>query len=73
MNMGYKIVFNSPYQGAEIIQRHGKPFENIHAIQIEINKGLYLNEATQEKSKNFDVLKKDLEKLTHEVAEWVAT
>jgi len=73
MNMGYKIVFNAPYQGAEIIQRHGKPFENIHAIQIEINKGIYLNEATQEKSKNFDVLKKDLEKLIHEVSQWTKT
>lgn len=73
MDMGYKIVFNAPYQGAEIIQRYGRPYEDMHAIQIEINKGLYLNEATQEKSKNFDNLKKDLEKLICKISEWTET
>lgn len=33
---------NDPYAGGEIVARHGRPAEDIHAVQIEIDRGLYL-------------------------------
>ena len=41
---GYAVRRNDPYSGAEIVRRHGHPAENRHAVQIEINRGLYMNE-----------------------------
>jgi N-formylglutamate amidohydrolase len=36
-------VRNDPYAGGEIVKRHGRPGANIHALQIELDRGLYLN------------------------------
>jgi N-formylglutamate deformylase len=57
---GYRVSLNDPYKGAEIIRRTGNPAQNIHSIQIELNKALYMNEKTFEKSNNFNILKDNL-------------
>ena len=41
---GLSVVRNAPYQGAHISHRHGRPADRRHAIQIEINRSLYLDE-----------------------------
>ncbi len=41
---GFRVVVNDPYPGAEIIRRHGCPAKGRHSLQIEINRGLYLDE-----------------------------
>ena len=33
---------NDPYAGGEIVRRHGAPHRNIHALQIELDRGLYM-------------------------------
>lgn len=33
---------NSPYAGGHTLDRHGRPDKNIHAVQIEIDRSLYL-------------------------------
>jgi N-formylglutamate deformylase len=44
---GYKVGVDVPgFRGAEIIRRTGKPAEGRHAIQIEVNRRLYMNEET---------------------------
>ena len=43
---GLVVSVNTPYKGVEIIRRTGKPRQGIHALQIEINKALYLDEQT---------------------------
>lgn len=64
---GYRVSLNDPYKGAEIIRRTGKPeTQNIHALQIELNKALYMNEKTGEKSNNFNKLKDDLHSIFEE-------
>jgi N-formylglutamate amidohydrolase len=39
---GYGVVRNAPYAGGHITAHHGRPAEGVHAIQIEIDRGLYL-------------------------------
>jgi len=43
---GYSVDYNHPYKGVELVRRHGRPAENRHSIQIEINRKLYMDEAT---------------------------
>ena len=42
---GFTVAFNDPYQGGYITTFHGKPAQDIHAIQIEMRRDLYMNEA----------------------------
>lgn len=41
-NAGFKVALNEPYAGGAIVMRHGRPAEGIHAIQLEIDRSLYL-------------------------------
>ena len=39
---GYRTAINAPYAGAHAIERHGNPSLGSHAVQIEIDRALYL-------------------------------
>ncbi|RIX80592.1 N-formylglutamate amidohydrolase [Acidovorax cavernicola] len=43
---GYSVDYNHPYKGVELVRRHGNPANNRHSIQVEINRKLYMDEAT---------------------------
>lgn len=43
-DLGYSVARNDPYAGGFCTSFYGRPKENIHAMQIEINRKLYLNE-----------------------------
>lgn len=45
---GYRTALNHPYSGDYILQRHGDVRSNIHAIQIEVDRSLYLDDALRE-------------------------
>jgi N-formylglutamate amidohydrolase len=57
---GYTIALNRPYAGGYITNHFGRPHRASHAIQIEINRALYMNETSYEMTANFDSLKADL-------------
>src|SRR3546814_3624622 len=40
--LGEVVTRNQPYSGGHIIRTHGRPGEAIHAVQIEIDRSLYL-------------------------------
>jgi N-formylglutamate deformylase len=44
--LGYSVDYNHPYKGVELVRRHGNPADNRHSIQVEINRRLYMDEAT---------------------------
>lgn len=46
--LGWRVALNQPYSGGWTTQRWGRPVEGYHAIQIELNRALYLDEATME-------------------------
>lgn len=61
---GYSVSFNDPYKGGFITQHHGRPSEDVHAIQIEMRRDLYMNEATFEpKAEGFARLRASLAEL----------
>jgi N-formylglutamate amidohydrolase len=40
---GYRVAINAPYPGNFLLERHGRPDRGLHAIQIEIDRRLYLD------------------------------
>jgi N-formylglutamate deformylase len=44
--LGYSVRPNDPYMGGFITKEHGRPARGVHAIQIEVNRDLYMNEST---------------------------
>ena len=57
---GYIVRRNVPYAGAYTTRNYGAPQRGIHALQIEINRALYMDEASFRKSAGFAGLCEDL-------------
>jgi N-formylglutamate amidohydrolase len=66
--MGYRVARNTPYAGGYTTEHYGRPGRRTHALQIEINRGLYLDEATLQPTAGFAQLKANLESLTATLA-----
>jgi N-formylglutamate deformylase len=58
--LGYKVRRNKPYAGGYITERYGNPAQNFHALQIEINRSLYMDEKQYRKRQDFAGLQGDL-------------
>jgi N-formylglutamate amidohydrolase len=69
LSMGYKVAHNKPYAGGFITEHYGRPARNRHALQIEVNRGLYMNERTFQKSDGFDALADDLTRFCSDLME----
>ncbi|MBV9932508.1 MAG: N-formylglutamate amidohydrolase [Alphaproteobacteria bacterium] len=51
---GYPAGRNSPYAGGHITACHGRPHDNVHALQIEIDRSLYLGPDLRDPGPGFD-------------------
>ena len=67
---GYQVRINDPYKGVEIVRRHGRPDIGRHSLQIEINRALYMNEETFERTPYFATLKMHLSELLEVVGDY---
>ncbi|TAG27338.1 MAG: N-formylglutamate amidohydrolase [Burkholderiales bacterium] len=63
VQMGYSVSLNHPYKGVELVRRYGEPAQHRHSVQIEINRGLYMNEKTLEITDGFAPLRENLKQL----------
>ena len=61
--LGYRVAYNHPYKGVELVRRYSDPAAHRHSIQLEINRKLYMNEDTLELTAGFDTLKAHLRSL----------
>ncbi|EAU52150.1 hypothetical protein OM2255_08351 [alpha proteobacterium HTCC2255] len=64
---GFRVSQNIPFSGAYILKNYGRPSINQHAIQIEIDRGLYLNEKLVEKSDKYYDLKYKLKTVIRDI------
>lgn len=62
-SLGYRVALNKPYAGGYITEHYGKPNQGFHALQIEVDRSLYMNEETFEKSPAFSNLQWDMARL----------
>ncbi len=61
--MGYAVARNAPYAGGYTTEHYGRPGRKVHALQIEVSRALYLDEATLVPTPRYASLKADLERL----------
>ena len=60
---GFAVAINSPYAGGFTTGHYGCPSVRRHALQIEVNRGLYMNERDYQRKPNFTRLVQDLAEL----------
>jgi N-formylglutamate deformylase len=68
-DLGYSISRNKPYAGGFITEHYGNPAAGLHAMQLEINRGLYMEERRYTRSEGFGQLAADLEVLAVRLGE----
>lgn len=66
--LGYAVQRNRPYAGGFITEHYGKPALGFHAVQIEISRSLYMNEATLARTAGFDALAAQLSQIVRDLA-----
>lgn len=65
---GLRVARNAPFAGAYTLQRYGQPSQGAHAVQIEIDRALYLDEARVEPSQRFESFKETLRPVLARIA-----
>jgi N-formylglutamate amidohydrolase len=58
---GYSVSRNKPYAGGFITEHYGNPTAGLHSVQLEINRGLYMDERRFERSDTFATVASDME------------
>ena len=67
-DLGYRVARNVPYAGGYTTEHYGRPSRGVHALQIEINRSLYLDETTVRLKPGHQALKTDLGRLFERLA-----
>jgi N-formylglutamate amidohydrolase len=77
LDLGYTVRRNEPYAGGFITRHYGRPREHVHALQIEISRELYMDEARIERLDAFSSVQHDIARLiaaiAHEAAALIRT
>ncbi|MCC6890878.1 MAG: N-formylglutamate amidohydrolase [Hyphomicrobiales bacterium] len=66
---GYSVNRNKPYAGGFITEHYGNPASGLHAVQIELNRALYMDERRFERGPAFDRVARDLELLAERLSD----
>jgi N-formylglutamate amidohydrolase len=62
-SFGYRIGLNKPYAGGFITEHYGRPAKGLHAVQIEVNRGLYMDETALTPTAGFEQVRRDMQRL----------
>lgn len=58
--LGYSVARNAPYAGGYTTRCYGRPKRGVHALQIEINRGLYMDESSVTTTERFFQVQQDM-------------
>jgi len=61
--MGYRVARNAPFAGGHTTQTYGRPAAQVHALQVEVNRALYLDERTLERTSGYARVRADMTRL----------
>ncbi len=67
-SLGYSVKRNDPYAGGYITRHYGRPRQGVHALQIEIARNLYMDEARIERLPRFAAFRRDMTALIEQLA-----
>lgn len=71
-DLGFNAVRNKPYAGGFITEHYGRPVRGLHALQIEVNRALYIDEATLQKRADFHALAGSIAVFMGQMAAFIA-
>jgi N-formylglutamate amidohydrolase len=71
-DMGYDVKVNDPYKGVELVRAFSDPADGRHSLQIEVNRRLYMDERTGEKTPGYARLARDIERLVKAICGYAA-
>lgn len=66
--LGYRVARNAPFAGGHTTQAYGRPTQRVHALQIELNRSLYLDERTMARTGGFMRVREDMARLAEAMA-----
>lgn len=66
--LGYTVLRNKPYAGGFITEHYGDPAAGFHAVQIEINRALYMDEREYRRSARFEYVRADIGRMISKLA-----
>ncbi|NNE53143.1 MAG: N-formylglutamate amidohydrolase [Sulfitobacter sp.] len=69
VNAGFVVTRNMPFAGAYITQAYGRPARGQHAVQVEIDRSLYMDEKLIRPNGAFDQVRTALRQVVAEVAQ----
>jgi N-formylglutamate deformylase len=69
--MGYEVALNDPYKGVELVRAWSDPGARRHSLQVEINKKLYMDEATRTRHEGFAPLQANLTRLVEAISDYI--
>jgi len=69
--MGFNAIRNKPYAGGFITEHYGRPSRGLHALQIEVNRSIYVDEVTLEKRADFPVIANAVTSFMRQMADYV--
>ncbi|WP_159992611.1 N-formylglutamate amidohydrolase [Roseomonas sp. 18066] len=69
---GYKVTRNTHFIGAECVRQHGNPAGGIHSLQIEMNRGLYMDETARTRGPKLGQVRDHLTAVAQAVADFAA-
>lgn len=69
VDAGFKVARNAPFAGAYVTQHYGRPSRSQHAVQVEIDRALYMDEAAIRPLPQFDAVKRRLTRAISDIAE----
>jgi N-formylglutamate deformylase len=69
---GYRVRRNDPYAGGYVTRHYGRPRDGVHALQIELARALYMDEARIERAPGFERFAADMARFVGELcqADW---
>lgn len=73
IELGYKVVRNTPYKGGYLVTHYADVVNNRHSMQIEVNRNLYMNEGNFTRNSNFTNFQGDLDWVSAKIAEYVSS
>ena len=65
VRQGWTVRHDDPYAGGFTTQHYGRPRENVHAVQVELSRRLYLDEATLRPLESFETVRDWCRSLVH--------
>ncbi len=68
---GHSVSVNDPFKGVELVKAYSSPQTGRHSLQLEINKRLYMDETTRERSAGFAPLQSKLRHLIEAIADYI--